>query len=106
MTVETMTDDNFMQLIQESKKLVIDVWAKWCGPCKKTTPVFNDMAEKSTDNSLVFAELDADNQRTAASQLKISGLPTFLVFENGSMSRRWTGGDVGRLRKEISNVMS
>ena len=104
MSVEIMTDDNYQDLISNSPKLVVDVWAEWCGPCKRTTPVFEDMASENSNGSVVFAKLDADNNRNAASDLKVTSLPTFVVFEEGSMKKKWSGADVGRLRKEISAV--
>lgn len=105
MSTKVMTDDNYQKLIQDSDHLIVDVWADWCGPCKRTTPVFVDMAENSEKNNVVFAKLDAENQRGAASQLKITSLPTFLIFENGDLKKKWSGANVDRLRKEIKSVL-
>jgi len=105
MSVQIMTDANYQSLISESEKLIIDIWAEWCGPCRRTTPVFEDMAGKSPNGKVVFAKLDADNAREAASTLKVTSLPTFVVFEGGAMSKKWSGADVGRLRKEIDSLV-
>lgn len=103
--VKIMTDDNFNELINSSDQLIIDVWADWCGPCKRTTPVFVEMAKESSKNGLIFAKLDADNNRDAAGSLKITSLPSFLIFEEGDLKKKWAGADVGRLRKEIKNLI-
>ena len=101
MSVQVMTDSNYNELINESKKLIIDVWADWCGPCKRTTPVFEDMAGRSNNDQVIFAKLDADSHRNAAGELRITSLPTFVIFESGQIKKKWSGADVPRLRKEI-----
>lgn len=103
--VDVMTDENYKELISSSEKLIIDVWAAWCGPCKRTTPVFEDMASKTSNPAVKFAKLDADNQRNAASELRITSLPTFVIFEKGQIKKRWSGADVPRLRKEITELV-
>jgi thioredoxin len=105
MSVEIMTDANYQSLISGSKKLIIDVWADWCGPCKRTTPVFEEMAGNSPNDQVVFAKLDADNQRAAASSMKITSLPTFVIFQGGNLTKKWSGADVPRLRKEIDALI-
>lgn len=102
MSTEIMTNDNYKELVAKSPKLIVDVWADWCGPCKRTTPVFEDMATKT--EGVVFAKLDADNNTTAAGEFKVMSLPTFLVFKDGQLAKKWAGADVGRLRKEIKNL--
>jgi len=105
MTVQIMTDENYQSLINDSATLIIDVWAEWCGPCKRSTPVFEELATKSSNDEVVFAKLDADNNRQAASELKVTSLPTFAIFSGGNLKKRWSGADIGRLRKEIDSEL-
>jgi thioredoxin 1 len=100
-----MTNENYKDLVASSPKLIIDTWAEWCGPCKRTTPVFEEMAEKYANKNIVFATLDADNNTTAAGEFKVMSLPTFIIFKNGQLTKKWAGADVGRLRKEITSLV-
>lgn len=97
-----MTDANFQDMIAKNKLLVVDSWAEWCAPCRKSTPVFVDMSDKIATDDFVFAKLDTQNNQEAAAAFKILSLPTFLVFKDGNLINRWTGADIGRLRKEIT----
>jgi thiol-disulfide isomerase/thioredoxin len=45
--------------------VVIDVWATWCGPCQRESPLFEDMAERYTDERLVFAAVSVDEDKKA-----------------------------------------
>ena len=57
MSYVEMTDNNFMDLINNSENLIIDVWAEWCKPCKLLDPIFEDLAKKTVhDNFGVILE--------------------------------------------------
>ena len=101
MTTIDMTDANFQEMIKNSETLIIDSWAAWCAPCRKSTPVFVDLSDKHGSDKIVFAKLDTQNNQDAAAHMMILSLPTFMVFKNGELVNRWTGADIGKLRKEI-----
>lgn len=101
MSVSILTDSNYQQMIADSKKLLVDCWAEWCAPCRRSTPVFVELSEKYGNENIVFAKLDTAINQDAAGAFKILSLPTFLEFENGELKHRWTGADIDRLRKEI-----
>ena len=98
--VDEMTDSNYQELVAKSPKLAVDVWADWCGPCKRSTPIFEQMAEHMGDK-ISFVKLDAQNQRVAGGAFKVMNLPTFLLFKDGQLVKKWAGADIGRLRKEL-----
>jgi thioredoxin 1 len=97
-----MTDENYQQLISESKTIVVDAWAEWCGPCRRSSPVFVELSDKLGSDELTFAKLDTQHNQEAANSFRILSLPTFLVFKDGELKNRWTGADISRLRKEIT----
>ena len=104
--VVVMEDNNYKNLIASNEYVVVDVWAVWCGPCKRTTPVFEDMADQNPNKRVLFAKLDADNNIGASAEFRITSLPSFLIFQNGQLVKKWAGGDVSRLRKEITAVVN
>ncbi|MHA2091548.1 MAG: thioredoxin family protein [Candidatus Kariarchaeaceae archaeon] len=99
-----MTDQNYQELISGNETVVIDSWATWCAPCRKSTPVFVELSEKYASDKFVFAKLDTQHNQEAAMAFKILSLPTFLVFQNGQLKNRWVGADIERLRKEITKL--
>ena len=77
-----MTDNNFMDLINKSENLIIDVWAEWCKPCKLLDPIFEDLAKNYGNSRIIFAKLDGNTYRNAAKALKVMSFPTFVIFKN------------------------
>ena len=47
-TIE-LTKDNFQDAVLDSKPLVVDFWAPWCGPCKTFSPIFDKASEDHSD---------------------------------------------------------
>ena len=101
MSYVEMTDNNFMDLINKSDNLIIDVWAEWCKPCKLLDPIFEDLAKNHGNSKIIFAKLDGNTYRNAAKALKVMSFPTFVIFKNGKLTRKWSGADVNRMRREI-----
>ncbi|MDH5403662.1 MAG: thioredoxin family protein [Candidatus Heimdallarchaeota archaeon] len=104
-TIE-MTDSNYKDLIDKSDLLFIDIWSQWCGPCKQSSPMFEKLAEEHANDKIIFAKLNAETENQASMHLKVSNLPTFFIFRNGNLVKRWSSGDVPRLRKEITEALS
>ena len=44
-----ITNENYEALLSDSKPLVIDFWAVWCGPCRAIAPVVEELAEEYAD---------------------------------------------------------
>lgn len=84
-----LTNENYKDEVLNYKgKVVIDFWAAWCGPCKMAKPVFEDK-EKEVDN-IKFCEANIDEATDFTNEMKISNVPTFVMFENGK--EIWRGG--------------
>ena len=51
---------------REGKVVVVDFWASWCVPCRRSFPWMNDMVEKYADDGLVVVAVNLDKDRGAA----------------------------------------
>ena len=77
-----LTGSNFSKEVLEYKgKVIIDVWANWCGRCKMFKPVFAQKAISNPDYK--FCTMDADANQDICNQLNISNLPAILVYQDG-----------------------
>jgi thioredoxin len=68
------------------KKVLIDFYAEWCAPCKKMTPYLLKM-EKELADQLIIIRLDADKNKSLLSEMKISELPTLLLYQD--KQKKW-----------------
>ncbi|MCL9805072.1 thioredoxin [Flavobacterium amniphilum] len=79
---EGITLEQYQKLVKSDKKVLIDFYAEWCGPCKKMAPYMEKMKAELKDE-LVIIKIDADKNQELAQQLQIQGLPTLILYKKG-----------------------
>lgn len=82
--------ENFQQLINNDKPVLVDFHAAWCGPCKAMAPELVKFARSNADKLRVI-KVDIDKNRQAAMQYQIQGVPTLMLFRNGKVLWRQSG---------------
>ena len=81
----SVNNDTFKNAVLEQTKLVlVDFWAEWCGPCKQIAPTLEELAEKYSEN-LSVCKVDVDANRELALQYNVRSIPSLMVFKNGEM---------------------
>ena len=86
----TITSENFENLKNGDKPLVIDFWATWCGPCRVIAPIISKLAEKYGDR-LVVGKCDVEDNEDLAVQYNIRNIPTILFFKGGQVIDKLVG---------------
>ncbi|MDR7208861.1 thioredoxin domain-containing protein [Flavobacterium piscis] len=76
-----MTQDDFNKLLHTDKKVLVDFYAEWCGPCKKMEPYLLKMQKEMADKVTII-RIDVDKNKTLATQMKIDQLPIVVLYEN------------------------
>lgn len=71
------------EVINSKTPVVVDFWADWCAPCKMIAPIVEDLANEF-DGKVKFAKVDVDSNPKTATTYGIRGIPTLLIFVNGS----------------------
>lgn len=82
--------ENFNELIQSSKPVLIDFYAEWCGPCKVMKPHLLDVAERMGDNAKIVM-VDIDKEKDLAERFRIQSVPTLIIFKQGKQLWRQSG---------------
>ncbi len=77
-----MTSDDYQKLITSDKKVLVNFTAVWCAPCQKMKPYVLKLQEELKDQ-IKIVRLDADENKALVEGMKIDGLPTIIIYENG-----------------------
>ncbi len=81
--VSLKTRDELVKYLQNHAIVIVKFTATWCGPCKRITPLVNELYSKLPNNvSMVI--VDIDTGRDISSAMKIRSVPTMYNFVNGS----------------------
>jgi thioredoxin 1 len=83
--VKETSDSQFQtDVLSNSKPVLVDFWAVWCGPCKAIAPLMDEIAEEYDGKIEVFKVNIDDNPQTPA-QYGIRGVPTVLAIKDGQV---------------------
>jgi thioredoxin 1 len=90
MSVAHLSKDSFSSEVIKKKGVVfVDFYAEWCGPCKMTAPVIEQLAAEQKD--VAFYKVDVDQNSELASQYSVFSIPTFVIFKDGQIAAQFSG---------------
>jgi thioredoxin 1 len=90
-SVKEFTDGNWKTEVLESPiPVVVDFWAPWCGPCRMLAPTIEKLAGEY-QGKVKVGKMNTDENQDTPGGLRISAIPTVLVFQNGKEVDRLVG---------------
>ena len=90
MSVINVTNDNFEnEVLKSDKKVLIDFWASWCGPCKMLAPIIDQIAEENPE--IKVCKVNVDEEQELAMEFKVMSIPSLFVLENGKIINQSVG---------------
>jgi thioredoxin len=101
--MENVTSEKVKQLQSEGKKVLVDYWAKWCGPCKALIPRLELIESDYPD--VVFVKVDVDENMDSALDLGIRSVPTVIIYDGEKIISRTQGASADTFYKEILNKL-
>ncbi len=82
MAVLEITKENFeTEVLQSDRKVLLDFWASWCGPCQLMSPIVDAVAEERP--GVKVGKVNVDEQPELAQKFDIMSIPTLMVFKDG-----------------------
>ena len=99
-----LTDQNFNQEVESNETILIDFWAEWCGPCKKLSPILDEI---SNDTGLLVGKLNIDENPDKTLEYSVQSIPTMVLFRSGKPVHTVLGAmPKHKLLKELAEWLS
>ena len=89
MSVLKIDKNNFEQVKNSGKVVLLDFYADWCGPCRMVSPIVDEIAEERQD--IIVGKINVDEQEELASAFGVFSIPTLVVIKNGEVVEQSAG---------------
>ncbi|WP_165164729.1 thioredoxin [Corynebacterium qintianiae] len=71
------------EVVDAETPVVVDFWAQWCGPCKKLSPLLDEIADEM-GGAVKVVKVDVDAERTLGAMFQVMSIPTVMIFKDGA----------------------
>ena len=89
MSVVKINKENYNEIVNVEKKVLIDFYADWCGPCRMLSPIVDEIASERDD--IVVAKVNVDDEQELALQFGVISIPTLVVMKDGKVVNQASG---------------
>ena len=86
--------------MESEKRVLLDFWASWCGPCRMLSPIVDEIAEERTD--IKVGKVNVDEQQELAATFNVMSIPTLIVLDKGQVVNQSVGV---RPKKQILTML-
>ena len=98
-----VTDESFDSVLESHNLVLIDFWAPWCGPCKKVSPILDEISEEV---GLWVGKLNVDENPEKMQEYSVHSIPTMVLFKSGQPVKTIVGAKPKHvLVKELAEWM-
>lgn len=99
-----INDENFDDMVSTHKTILVDFWAPWCGPCKKVSPILDEISE---EHGLWVGKLNVDENPVKSAEYSVTSIPYMVLFSSGKPVKFITGAKPKHiLLEELSEWIS
>ncbi|MEE4152977.1 MAG: tetratricopeptide repeat protein [Erythrobacter sp.] len=90
----------------QTKLVVLDFWAEWCGPCKALAPVLEKVCADYADKGVVLAKINVDEEQFIAGQFQVRSIPTvYAMFQGQPVADLTSARSESQLRGALDQLL-
>lgn len=89
MSAIVVTKENFEEIKNSNKPVLLDFYADWCGPCRMVAPIIAQIAEECPQYTV--GKINVDNDPELAKEFGVVSIPTLVVMKGGEVVSQSAG---------------
>ena len=89
MSVVKLSKNNFDLALNSEKKVLLDFYADWCGPCRMLSPLVDQVAEEN--EQYFVGKINVDEEPELAARFGVASIPMLVVMQNGKIVNQSVG---------------
>lgn len=89
MSVLSINKNNFEEIKNSPKPVLLDFFAEWCGPCRMVSPIVDEIANEHPE--FLVAKINVDEEPELAANFGVMSIPTLVVMKDGKIVNQSAG---------------
>ncbi len=89
MSVLSVNKNNFNELLNSTKPVLLDFYADWCGPCQMVSPIVHEIAEEYPE--YIVGKINVDEEMELAQRFSVVSIPLLVVLKDGKVASQAVG---------------
>ena len=89
MSILNVNKNNFEQIRNSDKPILLDFYADWCGPCRMVSPLVEQIAEENPQ--YLVGKINVDSEPELAQAFGVASIPMLVVLKNGKIAAQSVG---------------